>query len=218
MNKFWRKAYMQLTTPSAMFRGNRAYVRGLYALWSKLYVWTIKLDDAYRKNAARMVEMVVSDGAVVLDVGAGTGLLAETCTKIASSYTGADISPHMLAKAIDKAVKGEWSNARFQYADAVNLPFDDQSFDSVISSFMLAHLKDEEKIKALMEMRRVLKPGRRLGLFSTHGEVTTLFSTKDEWLKILDAAGFEEVRIEDCDDIYRIITAVNPAASGSDHQ
>ena len=100
----------------------------------------------------------VSVGDDVLDVGCGTGVLTRELTRHIGddgSATGLDLSESMLGVARNRC-----PNATFRQGNVTELPFDDQSFDVVISSFMLMFVSDPER--SLSEMRRVLRPGGRL--------------------------------------------------------
>ena len=120
-------------------------------------------------------------GAVVLDLGAGTGdLSAEFRRQGAARVTGLDVSAAMLARAEQKfgADGIDWLQG-----DALHLPFDDASFDVVASAFVLRNLPD--LAGSFAEMTRVLKPGGRLvGLDITH-------PPDSAWGKLL-RVGFEE--------------------------
>ena len=58
---------------------------------------------------------------------------------------------------------------RFDQGKAGELPYPDESFDRVLSSFMFHHLDDAEKRRALAEVRRVLRPGGQLHLVDIAG-------------------------------------------------
>lgn len=113
----------------------------------------------------------------------------------------------MLARAARKMAAHRLVNAELRWGDARSLTFGDRRFDVVLSSFMLPHLARSERPVVLGEMRRVLNPGGRLGLFLAQGEVAPLFPTRDELEDDLAAAGFDDVTITDRDDVYRVVIA-----------
>lgn len=94
----------------------------------------------------------------VLDVGCGTGALAEhvLASLPAVQLTGVDISPEMLRQARAR-LQG---HARFAPADAEKLPFADGSFDAVICNDSFHHYPDPRR--AAFEMWRVLAGGGSL--------------------------------------------------------
>jgi ubiquinone/menaquinone biosynthesis C-methylase UbiE len=205
-----RRWYMQLTNVSRRWGHVPRYVRTLYWIWSRFYDLSIAWDPAFRANASRMVQSTVRPGDRVLDVGIGTGLLAEYGSSIAADYVGVDVSPAMLGRAARKIVVMEMANVALRFGRADSLPFEDGSFDVVISSFMLPHIARDQRTAVLAEMRRVLTPGGRLGLFLAQGEIAPLFSTREELERYLAEAGYVSLRIEDHDDVYRIVTAISP--------
>lgn len=102
----------------------------------------------------------IGPGQHVLDVACGTGVLARTiagCVGSNGSVIGLDINEGMLAVAERKAPDIDW---RFGRAEA--LPFEDGAFDAVVSQFALMFFDD--KVAALTEMMRVLKPGGHLAV------------------------------------------------------
>ncbi len=205
---------MRLTDVSRRWGHRPGYIRTLYWMWARIYDLTIGWDRAYRANARMMVEATVEAGDRVLDVGVGTALLAEYGSPIAAEYVGVDISAAMLGRAAHKIVTDEMANVALRWARADTLPFDDDLFDVVVSSFMLPHVERRERTAVLAEMSRVLKPGGRLGLFLARGEVAPLFPTRQELEHHLADAGYVNPRIEDRDDVYRVVVATKPDAPG----
>ncbi len=205
-----RRMYMRTTSPSLVVSGSRGYVRAFYVAWSKFYDLSVQLDGAYLRNVRRVVEATVRSGDRVLEVGVGTGLLAELGAPLAETYVGVDYSGAMLEKAARRVAETRLDNVRLCWGDAVNLTFADDSFDAVVSSFTLAHVGPKERPQALSEMFRVLRPGGRLGLNQAAGELFPGFSTEAQIRDWLGAAGFQKVRIADYDDVYRIVTAKRP--------
>ena len=98
-------------------------------------------------------------GERALDVACGTGVLArELANRLGgANVTGIDINEGMLAVARMRAPEIQWRNAQ---ADA--LPFDDARFDVVGCQFGLMFFPD--RVAALAEMWRVLRPGGRLAV------------------------------------------------------
>ena len=105
----------------------------------------------------------VAAGQRVLDLGAGTGTLTVMIKQACwdADVVGLDGDPKVLAIARDKAVAAGVV-IRFDQGLATALPYDDATFDRVLSSLMLHHLTTEEKQHALGEVWRVLRPGGEL--------------------------------------------------------
>ncbi|MES1022844.1 methyltransferase domain-containing protein [Gloeocapsa sp. BRSZ] len=98
----------------------------------------------------------------ILDVGCGIGgsslYLAE---KFQAHVTGITLSPVQAARATERAqTAGLSQNTHFQVADALNMPFADETFDFVWSLESGEHMPD--KVKFMQECYRVLKPGGKL--------------------------------------------------------
>ena len=104
-------------------------------------------------------EAGLPDGADVLDVGCGPGLLwgaAEFPPGLAITLT--DSSEGMVAEALPRVREmRRYRSVEGQLADAMALPFADASFDAVLACHMLYHVREPEA--AIDEMIRVLRPG-----------------------------------------------------------
>lgn len=134
-------------------------VAGHYDLLNS--VMTAGLHHRWRGRAADRTELQPGDAA--LDVCCGTGDLAlELATRVAPGghVVGSDFSEPMLDLAREKASRKSATGVRFEWADALHLPYDDGRFDAVTVGFGVRNLSDLDA--GLGEMRRVLRPGGRL--------------------------------------------------------
>jgi demethylmenaquinone methyltransferase/2-methoxy-6-polyprenyl-1,4-benzoquinol methylase len=126
-------------------------------------------DKRWRRLVARRLQAALGgDEACALDVACGTGdlSLALAAEATRARIIGLDFCRPMLEIAARKAAACETAPV-FVEADALKLPFDDQSFDAVSIAFGLRNLSSVEG--GLKELRRVLKPGGRAAIleFST---------------------------------------------------
>ena len=115
---------------------------------------TAGLDRRWRRLTA---EAVVRPGDEVLDACCGTGDLAIAGAAAGGRVTGLDFSEPMLERARRKAPGLEWIQG-----DVLELPFEDASFDAATVGFGVRNVDDLQR--ALVELRRVLRPGGRLGI------------------------------------------------------
>lgn len=122
---------------------------------------------AYLFHSAR-ISQVIQGCEQVLDLGCGpaTQLSQVAGLNPAISFTGTDLSSEMLKQAEAHAREQNLDNVRFECCDITRLePFDDQSFDGVISTMTLHHLPTEEHLRlCFREINRVLRPGGALYL------------------------------------------------------
>jgi demethylmenaquinone methyltransferase/2-methoxy-6-polyprenyl-1,4-benzoquinol methylase len=149
-------------------------IAGRYDLLNSLM--TAGLHHAWRVRAADRAE--VGPGDSVLDVCCGTGDLAfELARRVSPGghVVGCDFSEPMLDLAREKAADRGVESARFEWADALQLPYDDDRFDAVTVGFGVRNFADRDK--GLREMARVLKPGGRLVILEFTEPTRPPFST-----------------------------------------
>jgi len=122
------------------------------------------LNSLMSAHEALINELRPKKGMKVLDIGSGSG---ETILAIAEKVrpdgkaVGVDFSPEGIALAKERARKRRLENvSEFHQANALELPFPDNSFDAVISECVVCLIQDKQK--ALNEKVRVLKPGGRV--------------------------------------------------------
>lgn len=121
-------------------------------------------------------------GERILDIGTGTGWAARLAAYRGASVTGVDIAPGML-EAAKMLSAGLDPRPVFQQAAVEELPFDDESFDGVISTY--GAIFSSEPSKAVAEMARVLLPSGRLALATwadePGGYIARFFGLVGEW-------------------------------------
>ena len=107
----------------------------------------------WRKEVRRAV--VTRPAMRVLDVAAGTGASSIEFVRAGADVVAVDFSEGMLEEG-----RRRHPEIDFRQADAMNLPFEDNSFDAVTTSFGLRNIQDFDR--ALREFYRVLRPGGHL--------------------------------------------------------
>jgi ubiquinone/menaquinone biosynthesis C-methylase UbiE len=108
-------------------------------------------------------------GKELIDIGGGTGIVALTALEMgAAKVVCGDISEYMLERGREKAKTLGYDSSRieFRQLDAESLPFDNNSFDIVMTGMAFGLLPDQKK--AAKEMFRVLRPGGLVSL-GAHG-------------------------------------------------
>lgn len=97
----------------------------------------------------------VRPGVKVLDAGCGDGVLSLMMARKGAAVTGVDLSSPNIESALRRAKESGITNTSFIVGDVENLPFEDSSFDLVVSSHVLEHVPDFDK--GLREVMRVAR-------------------------------------------------------------
>jgi demethylmenaquinone methyltransferase/2-methoxy-6-polyprenyl-1,4-benzoquinol methylase len=113
-------------------------------------VMTAGMHHKWRRRAADLAD--VKPGDRVLDVATGTGDLALELSERGAQVVGCDFSESMLARAREKA-----PGVRFEWADALALPYADGEFAAATVGFGARNFADLDR--GLAEMARVVRPG-----------------------------------------------------------
>ena len=161
-----------------------------------------------RKLAKTIVDgtadfVTLPDGGTGLDVGCGSGALTIACAKRnpkaqmvgCDIWSGAYKAVFTKKRCEENAGAEGVSNVRFEEGNAVHLPFADESFDAVTSTYVYHNISGQNKQKLLMETLRVLKKG---GCFAIHDLMSKArYGDMDAFVKKLKAEGYEDVRLID---------------------
>ena len=145
--------------------GSAAFVPALaYRALTPLYDPVVRFTVRERTfKQALLSQAGIRAGMDVLDLGCGTGTLAiqAKAQNPDATVIGLDGDPTMLARAQRKAVRAA-TDIRFDEGLSFELPYADASFDRVLSSLFFHHLVRADKVRTLVEVRRVLRSGGEL--------------------------------------------------------
>ena len=189
--------------------------RGFEASFSEKMFYDIQTyDDEHLQRIMKALD--IQDEYQVLDLGTGSGFLAFPLAERfpESQITGLDILPQALARDAEKASAGNITNLHFVCYDGMNLPFEDESFDVVVSRYCLHHFPDIEQ--TFGEIARVLKldgqffvsdptpnedDSRRFvdAYMQMKDDGHNKFYTKDEFVRLAENAG---LKLESCFDTH----------------
>ncbi|MBI2001474.1 MAG: methyltransferase domain-containing protein [Chloroflexi bacterium] len=163
-------------------RKSDKYIPALGREWlTPLYDPLIRWAMPEAKLKTRLVDQAqIEAGHHVLDLGCGTGTLAVLMKHMSpqSEVVGLDADAKILEIARWKADKARVSIA-FDLGMAFELPYPDNAFDHVLSSFVLHHLTTENKARTFKEVYRILRPGGKLSVLDLgrpHGAYAVLIS------------------------------------------
>lgn len=173
-------------------------------------------------------------GETVVDLGAGGGFdcfLAAHEVGETGHVIGVDMTPDMLSKARNNAVKGHYDNVEFRLGEIEHLPVENEMADVIISNCVINLSPDKPQV--FREAFRILKPGGRLAISDVVATVelpeamrndpaliagcmgnASLIETLEAMIK---EAGFTDVRIEPKDESKEFIRAWAPDHNVTDY-
>jgi arsenite methyltransferase len=154
----------------------------------------------------------IKAGDTVLDLGSGAGVDVFRAAKTVGPQghvIGVDMTPEMIARARENAVKGGYLNVEFRQGDIEALPVEDGSVDVILSNCVINLVPD--KAKVFGEMHRVLKSGGHFSISDivTYGQVPDVIRRdmalwagciagavdRDAYLKLIEDCGFTDIQV-----------------------
>lgn len=161
--------------------------------WTRAYDEDVKRDAGVLKiyeNYETVLQMVFEEvenfqrkDGKILEIGVGTGNLAGKFLQNKYHIIGIDQSRQMLAVAKEKYPK-----LHVRLGEFLKIPYENQTFDVIVSTYAFHHLNEEEKRVAIAEMMRVLKKDGRIIL----GDL--MFQNKAEEQKIRSTLSPEQIK------------------------
>lgn len=123
-----------------------------------------------------VIRLDIDRGSSVLDVACGNGNTAIPAAKAGAEVTGIDIAPYLIEQAIERAAAAGVT-AEFDIGDAEALPYEDSSFDTVITMFGAMFAPRPEVVAA--ELTRVCRPGGTIAManWTPQGFIGQMFKT-----------------------------------------
>ena len=115
-----------------------------------------KFRDTLSESKDVILKLGASKGETLLDIGCGTGVFLIQAAKFGLSVFGVDVSEKMLEYAAKKS-KENSVDIELKNSGFLILPYENEKFDYVTTSFSMHHLPDFYKFIALKNMHRVLK-------------------------------------------------------------
>lgn len=164
-----RAMYAQMEAAEKL-NPKKVVAQGYDQIAEKHLDWSRKIRIEERERYTSLVLAKVPQGAKVLDLGCGAGLL--TTKKLAKRFqvTGVDISMRHIEMAQENV-----PNATFIHADMTEIDFPPESLDGIVAFYSLFHLPREEQNQLLQRVSVWLRPGglfvATLGVHSISGDI-----------------------------------------------
>lgn len=144
-------------------------------------------NPIHAQTADFIYQTYLEPGSVVLDLGAGTGIIGFHLARHGLSYIAADASLRMLSVFKRQADEAGLENVTFVVMNALNVPFPDNSIDAVTARAVFHHIEDYQKV--ISEVHRILKPRGKLLLIYTDAKPFEPDYIAEVWDKYSELVG-----------------------------
>ena len=199
-----------LKTLLCIVLGIGTLVLAFFTVWMKILHDTFDYNGK-RKLAKTIIEGVaeyvkVPEGGRGLDVGCGSGALTIASAKNnpkavmvgCDIWSGAYKAVFTKKLCEDNARAEGVNNVEFTEGNAIKLPFEDESFDTVTSNYVYHNISGHNKQRLLLETLRVLKKG---GTFAIHDLMSNArYGDMEAFVRKLKNEGYKDVRLIDTSD------------------
>ncbi len=152
--------------------------RIIYNVWSHFYD-ALLTKLVQRRQEQAIAKMDLNEGEWLLDIGIGTGLSLPLYPRDLH-VVGLDISEGMLGRAQRRIRELDLYRARLTLADAMRLPYEDNSFDHILVSHVITVVSDP--IRLIDEIRRVGKPNCRIVVINHFQSGNSIMALLEKWL------------------------------------
>jgi phosphatidylethanolamine/phosphatidyl-N-methylethanolamine N-methyltransferase len=152
--------------------------RIIYDIWAHFYD-PLLTKLVQRRQEQAIARMDLRPDEWLLDIGIGTGLSLDLYPR-SLNVVGVDLSEGMLGKAQQRIREMNLARSRLALADALRLPFEDNSFDHILVSHVITVVSDP--VKLIGEIRRVGKPGCRIVIINHFQSGNTIVALFEKWL------------------------------------
>lgn len=178
----------------------------IFDLIAPIYGMFFNFQVKYYKKIIDRVkkEIDIEDYKTVLDLGCGTGALCYTLYEKGLKVTGVDISEKMVEKSREKLKDTEIEI--YKVDPQKPFPFEDHSFDIVISSYVAHGLKKDMRIKLYKEASRLAKDKVIIHDYNSN---RALLTTVIEWLERGDYFNFIKLAEKEMKEIFEEVKVID---------
>lgn len=150
----------------------------IYDVQSLFYDWTFGAL-VQRRISRAITHMNIQETDTVLDIGVGTGNALGYYPR-RGKIIGIDLSSGMLREARKKIVENKLDHVTIFQANALQLPFEDSTFDHIFISHVISVVSDP--VRLIQEAQRVAKPGSRIVIVNHFQSTNRIIAMIEKWL------------------------------------